>query len=86
MNREEKNARHEKDFNAWVKSKNVEVLGSSSETDLKMGDIVTFTNDYGVVFNGMKVLGFCEPDYGRCVYISMDCYWFAVKPESLKVE
>jgi hypothetical protein len=86
IDRTERSNQHEREFKNWVKSKKVNVLQDSAETGLKVGDIVTFTNDYGVQFKGMKVLGFCKPDNGRCVYISSDCYWFPERPESLKKE
>lgn len=86
IDRTERSNRHEREFKSWIKKHDVTVLQDSTETDLKAGDIVTFTNDYGVQFKGMKVLGFCEPDNDRCVYISSDCYWFAERPASLKKE
>lgn len=54
------------------------------ETDLKVGDTVIFTNDYGVKFLN-KIIGFTTPNqFGRCVYLDYDCYWFANKPEKLQ--
>lgn len=86
VNLTERNRQNEKNFNDWVRNNKVTVLPESTETDLKIGDIVTFTNDYGVVFKGYKVLGFCEPDNGRCVYVSSSSYWFAKNPKNLKIE
>lgn len=52
--------------------------------DLKVGDKVTYTNDYGVSFHGLTVIGFAkEPCNGRFVHLDTDSYWFPVKPESL---
>jgi len=57
------------------------------ETDYKVGDKVTFTNEYGVSFAGNTVIGFSdEPLYGRFIHLDHDCYWFPVKPESLARE
>ena len=59
--------------------------------DFKTGDTVTFTNDYGVKFEGLKVIGFkkeIDPDFlpNRFVYLNTSCYWFPVSPESLTLE
>lgn len=49
-------------------------------TDLQVGDCVVFTNDYGVAFPGLHVVGFANPEDngGRSVYLDFDCYWFPV--------
>lgn len=55
--------------------------------DFKVGDRVSFTNDYGVTFHGHKVIGFDDdPDNlaGRFIYLDYDCYWFPCRPEELR--
>ena len=54
-------------------------------TDLRVGDTVRFTNDYGVVFDGLKIVGFADPtgNGGRSVYLDFDCYWFPVATHTL---
>ncbi|MCK9554134.1 hypothetical protein [Aquamicrobium sp.] len=60
--------------------------------DLAVGDRVTFTNEFGVSFVGMKVIGFAEDDgfYGRFIHITgpehAGAYWFPHKPSELKKE
>lgn len=55
--------------------------------ELKVGDVVTFTNDYGVAFPGHVVTGFSPTVYhGRFVYFDHDAWWFSVSPESLSKE
>ena len=52
-----------------------------TENDLSVGDMVAFTNDYGVIFGPCEVLAFgnlCNS--GRCVYIDSDSYWFPNRP------
>lgn len=52
--------------------------------DFKIGDSVTFTNDYGVAFYNRKVTGFSDTiEYGRFVYLDQDAWWFAVAQASL---
>lgn len=69
-----------------------ETLASSHpETELKVGDIVTFTNEYGVVFKGKRVAGFHHEAMGeqltnRIVYLEKDAYWFPVPVASLTLE
>ena len=58
------------------------------ECDLEVGDTVTFTNYYGVVFPGKKVMGFSleeEIFNERFIYIDTDCYWFPTHRGSLKL-
>ena len=52
----------------------------------KVGDPVKFTNDYGAVFEPLRVIGFTKPEHelhGRFVHIDGGAPWFPVKPESL---
>lgn len=51
--------------------------------NFKVGDMVMFTNNYGVVFGPMEVLAFCMPEYDRCVFLDKSSYWFAVRPDQL---
>lgn len=53
-----------------------------------VGDMVTFVNDYGVSFEGLRIIGFDAPCYenGGYIYLDYDCYWFPQKAESLKLE
>ena len=54
------------------------------ECELKVGDEVSFKNDYGVEFFGFNVIGFSESaENGRFIHINSDSYWFPVKPASL---
>lgn len=51
-----------------------------TEVNLSTGDMIMYTNEYGVTFGPHQVLGFCEPDeYGRCIYFDHDAYWFPAK-------
>lgn len=65
------------------------VNGVQEAFGLKVGDKVTFTNDYGVTFAPRVVVGFV-PDFEldnqqeRSVYINSDSPWFPVRPSSLK--
>ncbi|WP_371436300.1 hypothetical protein [Polaromonas sp.] len=53
--------------------------------EFKVGDLVTFTNDYGVVFPDMIVTGFSPTvEHGRFVYFDASAWWFPVSPASLK--
>ena len=53
--------------------------------EFKVGDLVTFTNDCGVVFPDMIVTGFSPTvEHGRFVYFDASAWWFPVSPESLK--
>lgn len=56
--------------------------------ELKVGDKVTFTNDYGVSFVNLTIIGFADDDsfYNRFIHLDSDCYWFPVKLESVQKE
>lgn len=56
----------------------------ATDNDLVVGDMVAFTNDYGVVFGPYEILAFGEPWNGdRCVYLDSSAYWFADRPSQL---
>lgn len=56
----------------------------ATDNDLEVGDMVAFTNDYGVVFGPYEILAFREPWNGdRCVYLDSEAYWFADRPSRL---
>ena len=83
---------YSKDFAEWRKKRaGVErpiydnPADAGIETDFRVGQQVSFKNDYGVIFEPLKILGLCKPELsGRCVYLNDDSYWFPVKLESLK--
>ncbi len=57
-----------------------------TDNDLSVGDMVAFTNDYGVVFAPHEVLAFDKPeDWNRCVYFDHDAYWFPARPDQLTI-
>lgn len=65
----------------------VEVL-EKSRHGLTVGDVVSFKNDYGVVFSPYTVLYFATPEQtllgGNDVFLSFkDSWWFPVKASSL---
>lgn len=83
---------HKEDFLRWKAEREAEgmefynrlseVMGT--EDDLAVGDMVAFTNDYGVVFGPKEVLAFRKPWNGdRCVYLDSDAYWFPDRPDQL---
>ncbi|WP_436658682.1 hypothetical protein [Acinetobacter sp. P1(2025)] len=53
---------------------------------LKVGQIVTFINDYGCAFPNLKVLGFDHDKYGNTVYLNTDGYWVGHQASSLVVQ
>jgi len=52
------------------------------------GDKVTFTNDYGISFSGLRVIGFSNEIYkgSGTIYLDYDCCWFPTKPHKLTKE
>ncbi len=87
---------HKEDFRRWKEEREaegVEFFNRLSEVmdtdnDLEVGDMVAFTNDYGVVFGPHEVLAFRKPEdkgWDRCVYFDHDAYWFPARPDQLTI-
>ncbi len=63
-----------------------------SPCSFKVGDRVTFTNEFGVSFRAMRVIGFANDDsfYGRFIHIvgpdHPGAYWFPHAPSELTRE
>ena len=73
---------HKRDFDQWKIGRNIQQ--TSERTSLKVGDNVTFTNEFGVSFEDNEILGFdLEDFYGRFIYLDKDSYWFPVTEKSL---
>jgi len=85
------NKEHEQKFNELIKREKREVFNSLKDVlpnckiNLKVGQICTYTNKYGVYFTGHKILGFCKPEKnnGCSVYLDLDCYWSPVPISSI---
>ena len=58
--------------------------------DFKVGDVVTFTNEFGVEFEDRTVMGFASNAkfHGRFIHLGppTDAYWFPCRPNQLKVQ
>lgn len=53
----------------------------------KSGDIVTFTNDYGVKFKDQKIIGFAkEPLFDKYIHLSGEAFWFPSPDDQLKLQ
>lgn len=64
------------------------VLEPPIPCEFKPGDLVVFTNDYGVQFD-LKVRGFAEVphtqgDDPRFIYVFKDAWWLPVSASSLR--
>ena len=68
----------------WAKTNNLSQSPLCGEP-FAVGDAVTFTNDYGVKFEGNRIMGFTAPIYPNSgtVYLDSDAYWFPNKPKQL---
>jgi len=73
-------------------------MNATTPLRFKIGDAVTFTNDYGVVFKGRKVTGYFKPEanddginsrlysYGYRYFIDSDAPWMPTKESALTPE
>lgn len=76
---------YKQQFLQWVQRDNIPVVDTLPDSNLCKGQMVMFTNDYGVTFGPHEVLGFTpQPtSWGGCVYFDHDAYWHPAKPEQL---
>lgn len=57
------------------------------DSPFKVGDVVTYTNSYGVAWHGELVIGFSEPDdHGRFIHLDSDSWWVLHSIDELKAE
>lgn len=56
-----------------------------TDIEMKVGDMVIYTNDTGLVFGPYEILAFeeAENNKDRCIYIDHNCYWFSERLENL---
>lgn len=83
----------EKKHGRMIYARLSEVIDTNN--NLSVGDMVMFTNDYGVTFGPNEVLGFCKPDSFLCphryskdedcgiVFLDSDAYWFPYRLDQL---
>jgi hypothetical protein len=74
---------------AEFKTKLSDEVPEEFDCDLKVGDTVTFTNEFGVSFEGLKVIGFkfedwFERKYNKYIYLNTSSYWFPHEPSELE--
>lgn len=59
----------------------------NTDKDMAKGQVVDVVNGYGCIVGPFEILGFCDPnEFGRCVYLDWDCYWFAKAPSDIIVK
>ncbi|MDO5419769.1 MAG: hypothetical protein Q4F50_06885 [Bacteroides sp.] len=84
---------YKKDFQHWRAERETEGMVfynrlsevMDTDNDLSVGDMVMFTNDFGVTFGPHEVLAFERPENrDRCIYFDHDAYWFPARPGQLK--
>lgn len=66
------------------------INGIQEAYGFKRGDVVEFTNPFGVTFGPHTVIGFVQnPEETslpkNTVYIDIDCSWYPVPPSSLRL-
>lgn len=73
----------QKEFD-WLKERTTDVPPEG--VNLKVNDLVTIANSFGVKFYNRKIAGFSKTieDHGRCVHIyGYSPYWYAYHPENI---
>lgn len=86
---------YERKFKKWMNSSKVNSTLTTKtpvnfKPKFKIGDIVTFKNDYGMEFHNFKILAYDDEkprtdknwEYGR-YYTNTNAYWFPIKEPQL---
>lgn len=83
---------NKKAFERWARKNGYMVRELLSEVipyqgcHLKAGQMVIYTNEQGVEFGPMEILGFSPKAYnGCCVYLDKSSFWYSVRPEQVRV-
>lgn len=78
------------DFENMINTQKLKVYNAlfdvlpNTEKQLFKGQLVYVINGYGRIVGPFEILGFCMPDdYGCCVFLNWDCYWFAKAPKDI---
>lgn len=72
----------QQEFTEWATERNIKTVAAKGK--FKAGDLVVYTNEFGVSFEGKEILGF---EVGsENVYLNKDAYWFPVPMDSLSFE
>ncbi|AMW80692.1 hypothetical protein AMD27_17400 (plasmid) [Acinetobacter sp. TGL-Y2] len=75
---------HKELFLGRFKNIDQELSAEKNTKSLEIGQLVTYTNEYGVAFLNHEILGFDnDASYGNYVYLDLNCYWCAVPVESI---
>lgn len=84
---------HKKEFEEMVRKSDSKVYNKLSDVmdnadkELAKGQKAYVINGYGIEIGPFEIVGFCNPgEFGRCVYLDWDCYWFPAKPENIITE
>lgn len=84
---------YDREFKAWSSGKDYPFFDKLSDVvknpkiELQKGQKCAVINAYKLLLHGYTIMGFSEPDeYGQCVYLNWDCYWYPVKPEEIVLE
>ena len=70
----------ENEIKQWLIKEDKHLTTRNETLGLKAGDIITFTNGYGVAMK-TKITAF-DKDTGK-PYLYWDCFWFAINSERI---
>jgi hypothetical protein len=72
------------DFKQWAAGRDIKQI--TELNGFKLGQQVTFTNENGVVFTPLTIIGIDQSAefYERQFYLNTDCYWFPKKLSEIK--
>lgn len=75
------------EFKLWAAKQGITLIESLD--GLRLGDKVTFLNEYGVSFENLTVIGIADETYNfynRRFFLNSDAYWFPHKRSELTKE
>ena len=83
-----------REIKEWLENRKMECVSRLSEimqteNDIQVGDLVKFTNKYGITFGPYKVFAISKDDElwkdNRCIYINKSSYWYPCRPDELTI-
>lgn len=75
------------EFKQWATERGIGLV--DNHDGLKVGDVVTFTNEYGLSFPDLTVIGIADQHYDfydRKFFLDKDAYWFPLKRKELMIQ
>lgn len=79
----------ESEFKVWASDPKRNLPLTESHSGFKVGNKVTYTNEFGVSFQDMEIVGIADDSYdfyNRRFFLNKSAYWFPVLASELTLQ